>query len=157
MKEPGRVKSLEVGLSHLAERGLEVVGLQRHVIVVGHRRSLRLRHGVFIAFGIGAAVIHVISRQVGARAEFAYSQGQYFVARDVYSPVISGHHATTQLAGEVGVLQVLGFKARVLVGAESLCGDNPAHPCVLHHEGLGIISRHVSELTVPESVGIVAV
>ena len=55
-----------IGLSHLAEGCLKVVGHQGHVVVVGHVGGLCFGHRVLGVVGVGAAVVHIVARKVAA-------------------------------------------------------------------------------------------
>ena len=89
-------------LSELAERRLEVVVLHGHVVVVRSPCALHLvepRQPV----GVGAAVVHVVAQQVRARAEFHQRHRIGILGIEVGTAVVGGHHAATQLTGEVRV------------------------------------------------------
>ena len=124
MQEATFVPCCPVGLSHFAKWGLEVIAHVGHVVVVGHSSGLCLCHRVFGVVGIRASMIHIVTGEVGTRAQLADGERFHFFATHVDASMIGGHHATPQFTGEVGVGEVFRLHLCVLVLAQGFCGDN---------------------------------
>ena len=71
--------------------------------------------------------------------------------------MIADTHATSQLTGEVGIGQVLLLHLGALVVAKDFRCNHGRQTGVFHDESLLVITRHVSEFSVPESVSIVTI
>ena len=94
---------LRIGLAELTQRSLEVIGADGQVVVGGEGGGLALVEGVQAAFGVAAAVVHVISKEVAAAAQFHQRHGIGILGIDVGAAVVGRGHSASKFAGEVGV------------------------------------------------------
>ena len=101
-------------LSELTEGRLEVVGLHRHVVIVGGWRALHLVKPC-LAFRIRATVIHIIAQKVRATAEFHDRHRVGILWIQIRPTVIGRHHATTQFTSEVGILFIAFIQRLFLI------------------------------------------
>ena len=147
-------------LSHFAERSLKIIGHMRQVIMISTRRGLRFSHSVKRIVWIGATMIHIVSRKIGATTQLAYNQRFKLPSIDIYPTMIRRHHTTAQLTSKVGIWQFWterGGIFRQFLLRECLCGNSTTHAFVSHNESIGITARHILQFPVPESVGIVTI
>ncbi len=105
---------MRIWLAKLAEGCLEVVGLDRHIIVVRCRTCLYLIE-IDIALGVCSAVIHVVAEQVASAAEFDNRQRICVFRINPRTAMICSDHAATKFAGKVGILLVAGSNLFFLV------------------------------------------
>ena len=146
---------LRIGLSELAQRSLEVVGLHGQVVVVGGRGALVLvqrRH----ALGIGAAVIHVVAQEVRARTQLHECHRVGILGIEVRPAVIGCRHTATQLAGKIGIVLVALVLLRFLL-PQLLGSDGRRRAESLEVESLVVVAVRLAKGAVPETVGIVAI
>ena len=68
MEPAAFVPCCPVGLSHLAEGCLKVVGDMGHVVVVGHAGGLCFCHRVLGVVGVRTSMIHIVTGEVAAGA-----------------------------------------------------------------------------------------
>ena len=100
-------------LSELTEGRLEVVGLHRHVVIVGGWSALHLVEPD-LAIGVRATMIHIVAQKVGATAEFHDGHRVGILRIQIRPTVIGRHHATAQFAGEVGILFIVFIQSLFL-------------------------------------------
>ena len=144
-----------IALTKLAERGLEVVVLHGQVVVVSGGGTLGLIE-VVDALGIGASVVHVIAKEIAAAAELDHGERIGIFGVYVGAAVIGGHHATTQLASEVGILFVACGESLALL-AQLLGGYGGRGAEGLEVERFVVVAGRLGERALPEAVGIVAI
>ena len=145
-----------IELSELSYGSLEVVVFYRHVVVVGGSGALVFIQRVQIAFGIGAPVIHVIAQQVASAAQFHRSHGIGIFRIDERAAVVGCCHASSQFAGEVGVL-VFFFVQGFLLCAQLFGGNGCGTAEGFEVKSLVVVACGGLEAPVPKTVSIVAI
>ena len=94
-------------LTGRADGRLKVIVFFRQVVPVV--RGLGFLQRGEAPVGIGSAVIHVIARQVAARAQFGESEGGDVARIDLQTTVVAAHHAAAEFAGEEGIPGGVGW------------------------------------------------
>ena len=145
-----------IGLAKLAERSLEVVVLQGHVVVVGGLGTLVFLQGVEHTIGVGASMIHIIAQQVAATAQFHQCHSVGIFGIDVGTTVIGRHHPSAEFTGEVGIV-VVALGDGFFLFAQLFGGDSGGTAEGFEIEGLVVVACCGFDATVPESIGIVAI
>ena len=101
-------------LSELTEGRLEVVGLHRHVVIVGGWSALHLVEPD-LAIGVRATMIHIVAQKVGTTAEFHDGHRVGILWIQIRPTVIGRHHATAQFTSEVGILFIAFIQRLFLI------------------------------------------
>ncbi len=141
-------------LTILAQGRLKVVVFNGHVVPIP--RGLRFHQGGQFAFGIHAAVIHVVAGQGAARTELDERGGLGVLGIDKDAPVVAVHHAAANFAGEIRVL----FSVRRVQGASfarNLTGGGIIHAKIGKMKPFPIAGRHGCEFPIPKAFRIDAV
>ena len=143
-----------VGLSELAKRSLEVVGLNRHIVIIGSWRAL-----VFIkcsqALRVCATMIHIVAKQVATASEFHYSQRVCILWIYEWSTMVGCSHTATKFASEIRIV-VVALSCFSLLIAELVGSDGSRAAEGFEVESFIVGTCSLLDATLPEAVGIVA-
>ena len=93
---------MRVILTKFAKWSLEIVGLDRHIVVIGGYRTLHLVEPR-VSIGIGSTMIHVVSQQIRSAAQLDQSHRIGIFRIEIRTAMISGHHAASQFTREIGI------------------------------------------------------
>ena len=145
-----------IELSELSYRCLKIIVFQRHIIVVGSSGALTLVECIEVAVGVGSAMIHIITKKITSASQLHDSHGIGILRGHQGTTVIGCRHTTSELTGEIGVLQL------ILVHVFFLFTQLLRSYCRRTTEGsevecLVIVAHCRSDTSVPESVSIVAI
>src|ERR1035437_6333586 len=145
---------LRADLTVLAQGRLKVVVFHGHVIPIP--RSLRFHQSRQFAFGIHAAMIHIVAEQGAARAELDERGGLDILGIDENAPMVAVHHATANFAGEIRIL----FSVRRVYSTSvtrEFTGAGVIHAEVGKMKPFPIAGRHGRENPIPKTFSIDAI
>ena len=143
-----------VWLSELTKWSLEIVGLHRHIVIIGSLGAL-----VFIkrsqALRVCATMIHIVSKQVATTSEFHYSHRVGILRIYEWSTMIGCSHTATKFTSEIRII-VVALSGFSLLSAELVGSDGCRTAEGFEVESFIIGTSPLLDATLPEAVGIVA-
>ena len=158
---------MRITLSKLTERSLEVVGLNRQVVVVGRYSTLhftkilafgfRLPHLFCPAHRIGATMIHVIAQEVATTTQFHERHRVCILWIEIDATMITRHHASSQFASEIRILLTIALVLLLLAVVNLFGGDGIGGALCFEMKCFPITASRLSNAALPKAVGIVAI
>ena len=142
-------------LAEFSEWCLEVVGLDRQIVVIGSHCALRLIHPSR-TLGICSSMIHIVAQQIRATAQLHQGHRIGILRIEIGTTMISSHHATSQFTGKIGIKFIARIKFLALF-SKLFGGNGRRRPERFEVESLVVVAGSFFNRTFPETVSIIAI